>query len=141
MIYKGLSMNDEFLSWCRELLSPLGTVRSCRMFGGHGLYVDEVFLALIAGGRLYLKADDESRPRFEAAGSRPFEYRRAGGQDTATSYFAAPEEAMDSPAQMQDWARLAMASALRARTSKGPAKARARSAAPRPAQPKKARPG
>ena len=134
-------MHDEFVSWCRELLSPLGAVRSRRMFGGHGLYVDDIFLALIADGRLYLKVDDHSRPRFEAAGSRPFEFRRADGQGAAMSYFEAPEEAMDSPAQMQDWARLAMASALRARTSKGPAKARARSAAPRPAQPKKARPG
>ena len=31
------------------------------MFGGHGFYVDELFIALIAFGRLYLKADASTR--------------------------------------------------------------------------------
>ena len=31
--------------------------RSRRMFGGHGLYVDDLFVGLIAFERLYLKVD------------------------------------------------------------------------------------
>ena len=42
---------------CLELLAPLGTARARRMFGGHGLRVDGVFVALVAFERLYLKAD------------------------------------------------------------------------------------
>jgi DNA transformation protein and related proteins len=37
-----------FVDHCAELLAPLGAVRVKRMFGGWGLYVDDIFLALIA---------------------------------------------------------------------------------------------
>ena len=101
-----------------------------RMFGGHGLYVDEVFVAIIIGDELYLKTDEEGRPAFEAAGCRAFEYATATGRQTATSYWSAPADAMESPAQMLPWARRALASALRARASKPPAKPRAPRAKP-----------
>lgn len=116
---------QETVRWCCELLAPLGSVRVKRMFGGHGLYVDEVFVAIIANDDLYLKTDDTSRAAFEAAGCRPFEFQTADGNSVAMSYWSAPAEAMDSPAQMLPWAREALASALRARASKPPAKPRA----------------
>ena len=115
----------EIVAWSSELLAPVGAVRVKRMFGGWGLYVDEVFIAIIVGEDLYLKTDGDSRPAFEAAGCRPFEYRAADGQHVAMSYWSAPAEAMDSPAQMLPWARRALASALRAKTSKRPARPRA----------------
>lgn len=119
------AVQPEFVAWCCELLSPLGAVRAKRMFGGHGLYADEVFVAIIVGDDLFLKTDETSRPAFEAAGCRPFEYRSAGGRQVALGYWSAPAEAMDSPAQMLPWARQALASALRARASKPPARPRA----------------
>lgn len=121
---------QETVRWCSELLSPLGAVRAKRMFGGHGLYVDEVFVAIIVGDDLYLKTDEQGRAAFEAAGCRPFEFETADGRKTATSYWSAPAEAMDSPVQMLPWARQALASALRARASKPPAKPRAPRARP-----------
>jgi DNA transformation protein len=116
---------DEVVSWCCELLAPLGAVRAKRMFGGHGLYVDEVFIAIIVGDDLFLKTDEASRAAFVAAGSHPFEFMTADGKKQAMSYWSAPAEAMDSPVQMLPWAREALASALRARASKPPAKPRA----------------
>lgn len=114
--------SDSFVDWCRELLAPLGPVRAKRMFGGHGLYIDEVFVAIVIREVLYLKVDDSTRPRFEAAGSVAFEYTTATGARGVMSYFSAPAEAMEAPSAMLDWARLAMASALRARASKPVAK-------------------
>ena len=111
---------------CLELLAPLGVVRARRMFGGHGLYCDELFIALIAGDRLYLKVDDESRPAFVAAGCEPFVYD-AKGKALAMGYWSAPADAMESPALMQPWAQQALAAALRARAAKRPAKTRRRS--------------
>ena len=102
------------LAHCVELLSPLGAVRTRRMFGGHGFYVDGLFVALISGDVLYLKADDPARPAFEAAGSRPFGFTTPAGHRAVMGYWSAPDDAMESPAQMQAWARLALASALRA---------------------------
>jgi DNA transformation protein len=119
------STPPEIVAWSSELLAPLGAVRTKRMFGGWGIYVEEVFVAIIVGEDLFLKTDDDSRPDFEAAGCRPFEYRAADGQHVAMSYWSAPAEAMESPAQMLPWARRALASALRAKASKRPAKPRA----------------
>ena len=152
---------------CLELLAPLGAVRARRMFGGHGLYVDDLFVAIIARERLYLKVDDDTRPRFAAAGCEPFVYvkpaRPSPGDDRAPegargglgqpgaatgkgapvtmSYWTVPAEAMESPALMQPWARLAMAAALRARAARPAAAAhRPRAATPRSASGKRRQP-
>ena len=131
-----LSARPPFVDHCAELLSPLGAVRVKRMFGGWGLYVDEIFLALIAYERLYLKADAETRAAFEAEGCEPFIYS-ADGKSVSLGYWTAPAEALDSPALMLPWARLALQAALRARAAK-PVKAPSRAGAGlvRPATPK-----
>ncbi len=65
-----MSSQADFAAYCTELLASAGAVRSKRMFGGYGLYVDDIFVAIIVQDTLYLKTDDESRHRFEAAGGR-----------------------------------------------------------------------
>jgi len=131
-----MPVTDGFVAHCLELLAPLGAPRARRMFGGHGLYVDALFVALIVGDQLYLKADEAARPAFEAAGCQPFSYTAAGGRRAVMAYWSAPDEAMESPAGMQPWARLALASALRAaatRRSANPRKPRAAAAKAQPA--------
>jgi DNA transformation protein and related proteins len=108
------STTPPFVSHCVELLAPLGAVRVCRMFGGWGLYVDEVFLAIIAFERLYLKADRNTQARFEQAQCQPFVYE-AQGKTKTVGYWTAPAQALDSPALMEPWARLALQAALSAR--------------------------
>ncbi len=132
--------HPEFLAHCVELLEALGQVRPKRMFGGHGLYVDELFVALIIRDTLYLKTDDDTRSRFEAAGCQPFDYARRDGQRTVMAYWTAPQEAMESPALMLPWARLAMASALRAANGNRPKAARKAAARPRQPASKRAPP-
>jgi DNA transformation protein len=122
--------DDEFTRHCIELLSPLGSVRSRRMFGGQGLYVDELFVAIIAAEQLYLKTDADSRPPFDAVGAQPFRFVK-DGQPISTAYLRPPEEAMESPALMQPWARLALQAALRAQAAKA-RKPLKRSPVPRP---------
>ena len=130
---------SQLLSHCLELLAPLGGVRSRRMFGGHGLYADDLFFALIAFDHLYLKVDDSTRARFEAAGSEPFVYE-AKGRSVSLGYFSAPAEAMDSPALMLPWARLALQAALAARAREAARRATVRSTGRRaPATPARSR--
>jgi len=117
-----------FVDWCVELLSPLGTVRARAMFGGHGLYVDERFVAIVVDEVLYLKADPVSAPAFAAAGSQPFSYT-AKGRTMTLGFWRAPPEAMDAPAGMAPWGRLALAAAGRAAAVTRP---RARRAVRRP---------
>lgn len=112
---------DDFAAHCVELLQPLGAARAKRMFGGHGLYLDELIVGLIAQEQLYLKTDAQTLPQWQAAGGRPFVYasRRDGTVKTATmSYWTPPEEAIESPALMRPWARLALEAALRAQAAR-----------------------
>ena len=127
-----MNSTRDLIEHCLELLAPLGQPRARRMFGGHGLYVDDVFVAIIAAERLYLKVDAQTRPRFEAAGCDAFVYD-AKGRAISLGYFCAPDDAMDSPALMQPWARMALAAALRARAAK-PSAARRKPAAARSAR-------
>jgi DNA transformation protein and related proteins len=132
---RAMLVDPGLVAHCLELLSSLGPTRARRMFGGHGIYAGEHFVALILHEVLYLKADDSARPAFAAAGCQPFSYTTSAGQRALMAYWSAPDEAMDSPAAMQPWARLALASALRAAAAKRPArprkpKAKARQTAP-----------
>lgn len=117
---------NEFVAHCTELLQLLGSVRSRRMFGGHGLYLDDFFVAIVANDQLFLKTDEQTRARFEAEGCTPFTFAQKGGELVSTSYFRPPEEALESPALMQPWARLALDAALRAAKTRKPAKAAAK---------------
>lgn len=106
---------DEFVRHCADLLAPLGAVRVRRMFGGHGLYLDELFIAIIAEQVLYLKIDPACASQFEQAGGRRFEYE-AKGRCMSLSYWTPPPEAMESAGEMAPWARLAVEAAIRARS-------------------------
>jgi len=105
-----------FVDHCLDLLASHGAARARRMFGGHGLYVDDLFVAIVAFDRLYLKVDASTRPHFEAAGSEPFIYD-AKGKSVTLSYWTAPPDAMESPALMAPWTRLAIDAAVRARST------------------------
>ena len=116
-------MNDSgFVSHCLELLSPLGSTSSRRMFGGHALYVDGLCMALIIQDTLYLKVGDDSRALFERAGCKPFTYTAKNQDIHSLGYYTAPDEAMESPAEMLPWARRGLAAAVAARAKAPPAK-------------------
>ena len=126
-------MSPALVDHCLELLAPLGAVRAKRMFGGHGLYIDELFIAIIAFERLYLKVDAQTQSAFESAGCEVFTYD-GKGKPITMSYWTVPAEAMESPHLMEPWARQAIAAALRARAAKpsaAPRKARAAVAKPK----------
>ncbi len=116
-----MTARDEDIVWFCELLAPLGYVTARRMFGGAGLYVDGLIVGLEIEGTLYLKTDDLNRERFAAAGGSPFVYAGKGKAIT-TSYWTAPDEAMDSPEAMRPWARLAFEASLRRAAAKPLAK-------------------
>jgi DNA transformation protein len=133
-------MSDSgFVSHCLELFTPLGRPSSRRMFGGHALYIDGLCMALIMGDMLYLKVDDAHRASFERARCKPFTYTAKDDEIHSLSYCTAPDEAMESPAEMLPWARRALAAAVAARAKSPPAKKKATTAkAPaRKAAPKK----
>jgi len=97
-----------------EMFETLGPVRIKRMFGGKGIYVDGLILALEVNGEILLKADAISAPDFAAAGSRQWAYD-GKGKPVHMPYWSVPEEAFDDPDEMARWVRLAYGAAQRAR--------------------------
>jgi DNA transformation protein len=91
------------------------------MFSGHGLYIDDLCVAIIIRDTLYLKTAEADRGAFQAAGCTPFTYETRNSERVAMGYWSAPDAAMESPAEMVPWARRALAAAVAAR-AKAPKK-------------------
>ena len=115
-----------FVDHVVDMLGPLGAT-SRRMFGGHGIFRDGLMFALIADDRLYFKADSENRAAFAEAGGEPFTYLRSG-KAASLSYYSVPDDALEDPADLRDWANLGIAAARRAAAGKRAKRAPRRSA-------------
>ena len=100
-----------------QLRRVLSGVRAKRMFGGVGLYSDDLFFALIDDDTLYLKVDDQTRPDFERRGLRPFQ--PFGEGTAAMQYYPLPEDLLEDPEALRPWADAATAVARRAKLRKG----------------------
>ncbi|TKT79228.1 TfoX/Sxy family protein [Aquamicrobium sp. LC103] len=99
-----------------DLFAGLGPVAIKRMFGGKGIYHHGLIVALEVSGEILLKADSESAPEFEAAGSRQWIYEGGKGRGpVAMPYWSIPDEAIDDPDEMALWARKAYEASVRAR--------------------------
>ncbi|GER01149.1 hypothetical protein JCM17845_17720 [Iodidimonas gelatinilytica] len=110
-----MAVSSEFLELLKERMEPLGIIRSKRMFGGVGFYCDDLFFAIAIDDALYLKVDDENRARFEAEDLKAFHYPKKDGTFATMSYYQAPESVLDDADDMDEWGRLALDAALRAR--------------------------
>ena len=111
-----------FVEHILDLARPVGSVTARAMFGGHGIYVDGTIVAIVVADVMYLKTDDLSRSVFVDLDLEPFRYQAHDGSAHVTSYFRAPDEALESPPAMRDWLRRALAAALRVSAGKRPAK-------------------
>ena len=116
-------MDRDFLI---DLFSDFGPVAIRRMFSGYGISADGTNFALALRGGLYLRADEQTIPRFEAEGSQPFSYQTRAKTVVVNSYWQLPERLYDDPEEMTGWARAALSAAQRAalRKPKGAKKAR-----------------
>jgi DNA transformation protein len=108
-------MDRDFLI---DLFADFGPVAIRRMFSGFGISADGTNFALALRGGLYLRADDETIPRFEAEGSKPFSYQTRAKTVTVGSYWQLPERLYDDPEELSGWARAALAAAERAALAK-----------------------
>jgi DNA transformation protein len=101
-----------------DRMRVLGPVVARRMFGGHGIFLDDRMFALITANELYLKADDQNRHLFEEAGQEMFSYRQPSGKIFSMSYYRAPEAFFEEREDAAFWSTTAWEAALRAPTKK-----------------------
>jgi DNA transformation protein and related proteins len=110
-------MDRDFLI---DLFSHFGPVTIRRMFSGFGISADGINFALALRSGLYLRADEQTVARFEAEGSKPFQYQTKAKTVTVGSYWHLPERLYDDPEELTDWAKAALAAAQRAALRKRP---------------------
>src|SRR5438309_11251324 len=127
-------MDRDFLI---DLFSDFGPVTIRPMFSGFGISADGVNFALSLRAGLYFRADEATIPRFEAEGSKPFQYQTSKRSVTVASYWQLPARLFDDTEELSEWARAALGAAQRAALKKRP---KARKAAKKAATTKKAAP-
>jgi len=114
----------DFVAHLVDLMSAIGDVRSKRMFGGYGLSVDDAMLAIVVDGMLYLKVDEANEPSFTERGLGRFVYQPKDRGPVAMSFCEAPTDVLDDRRAMIEWARPALAAAMRARDARVKEKAK-----------------
>ena len=115
-------MDRDFLI---DLFADFGPVTIRRMFSGFGISADGTNFAMALRSGLYLRADEQTIPRFEAEGAKPFSYQTRAKTVTVNSYWELPARLFDDSGELAEWARGALAAAQRAALRKRPRKRKA----------------
>ena len=99
-------------------LTPLGVFRSRPMFGGHGLYLDDLFFGLIAYDTFYLKTDEQNRGDYVKAKVKPFSFESERKGLVVTSYWQCPDPVMKDARKLRQWIGKALDAARRKKVPK-----------------------
>ena len=98
-----------------DQLAGLPGIRARAMFGGVGLYADDLFFGILASDVLYFKVDDSNRQDYELAGARPF--KPYADRAMTMPYYAVPIEILEDAATLVQWATRAVAVATASKQS------------------------
>jgi DNA transformation protein and related proteins len=108
-----MAEKNQFVEHLLDLLAGFGRVHARAMFGGYGIFRNEYMFALVVDDTLFFKADDRTKPDFDALDLPPFTYQKRNRQ-VSLSYYQAPDETLEDAAAMLPWAEKAYGAALRA---------------------------
>jgi len=114
-----MAVSESYLAFVIEQLEGLRGVVTKRMFGGIGIYRNEMFFAVIDNDTLFFKVDDELRQRYRSAGMPAF--APMPGKPAMEGYYQVPPDVLEDAARLDEWARASIAVA-----GKKPAKKRSR---------------
>lgn len=95
-----MAYSPEFRAHAETCLSRVVPIRTKAMFGGVGIYSEDLFFALIADAKLYLKVGSTNQADFEAAGMEPFFPFDSPKQ---MHYWELPPGVLEDPAELQVW--------------------------------------
>lgn len=107
--------NNNYASYILDLLEPLGNIRSRKMFGGFGIYKNDIFFALIIDDTVYFKVDDGNRSKYEFCDSKPFSYEGKNGKMISMSYWEVPIDILENSSKLTQWVEEAIKAAIKAK--------------------------
>ncbi|PZD71046.1 hypothetical protein C1752_08488 [Acaryochloris thomasi RCC1774] len=110
-----MSSRSPFVDQAVAHLNQVAPVTARFMFGGYGLFVEGVMIALIADDVLYFKVDDQNREDYIEAVSEPFTYY-GKGKPIQMSYYRLPSEVFDNLEQLVQWVEASQAAAARSKS-------------------------
>lgn len=99
-----MATNNQLTDHVLDLLAPLGDIAAGRMFGGVGFKHNGAQFAMLMRDTLYFVVDDQTRPKYIAAGSGPFSYQKKDRVQEVKRYYEVPAEILDDPEQLRAWA-------------------------------------
>ena len=117
---KSLRVSEAFRAYALDQLSSVTGLRARPMFGGFGLYADDVFFGILAADALYLKVDDSNRRDYEKAGSAAF--HPFANRPMSMSYYAVPLRVLEASPTLAVWAKRSIAVARSGKTTSGRAR-------------------
>ena len=107
-----MRVTDGFRAFVLEQLEGVKSVQPRAMFGGVGLYADEVFFGILAADTLYLKVDDSNRGQYEAAGMAAF--KPYADKAMTMPYYQVSAGVIEDGDELAAWARASIRVAVRA---------------------------
>lgn len=108
--------NDaSLLVYLLHQLSDLGVVDPRSMFGSYGLYHHGVFFGIVSDGTLFLKTDERTVERYQLHGMHPFQ---PNPRQILRTYYRVPDLIVETPSELAEWAREAIAAQRRARATR-----------------------
>ena len=100
-----MRVSEGFRAYVLDQLEGLGGVHARAMFGGVGLYANDLFFGLIDDDTLYFKVDDTHRGEYEAAGTSAF--KPYADRPESMSYYQVPADVLEDASTLVAWARRA----------------------------------
>ena len=105
-----------FREFVLDQLASVDGLRAQAMFGGVGLYAEDVFFGILAADVLFFKVDDTTRREYETAGSSPF--KPYADRAMTMPYYNVPVVVLEDAGRLGEWAARAVAVAKTAKTGK-----------------------
>ena len=113
-----MAVRDSYRDWLLEQLGRVRPVRAKRMFGGLGLYSEDVFFGVVDNDTTFFRSGDSNRKDYESRGMKPFQPMGPGTKPMA--YHEVPADVLESEALLRRWLDLAVAEAASARSRPRP---------------------
>ncbi|MDR9828882.1 TfoX/Sxy family DNA transformation protein [Vibrio sp. FNV 38] len=103
-------MDKPILKDSMRLFEQLGSVKSRSMFGGFGIFVNDIMFALVVRNKLHVRKCDALEMAISTHKLMPYVYEKRGFPVT-TKYFQLPDSWVEEPKRLLDVASIALKAA------------------------------